>query len=109
MSSDKLSIVKNYKFTPETLQLFEQALKGLHEKPEETEALPNGEVKISQEYQMQKIIDIGLLSLEMNLAVMKDSLAATYRYDLEKEAYNTQMGEKLTEAMDKMKDFKWDR
>ena len=91
MSSDKLNIVKNFKFTPEVLQIFEQTLKGLHEKPIETEQLPNGEVKVSNEYQLQKLIDIGLLSLEMNIASMKHSLALHLEHSLTDEIKEEEM------------------
>lgn len=87
MSSDenKLSIVKNFKFTPETLQLFESALKKLHEVPEETDVDATGTVRISQSAQMEKLIDIGLLALEMNIASMKHSLALHMEHDLNDE------------------------
>ena len=44
MSEDKLNLVKNFKFTTETLQLFESALKKLHEEPEETDVDATGTV-----------------------------------------------------------------
>ena len=102
MSSDKLKIVKNFKLSPEILQLFESALKGLHEQPLETELLPSGEARVSQSDQMSRMIDIGLLSLEMNMAMMKNILASHIEHELNEEILNTKMEDKMNQALKMM-------
>jgi hypothetical protein len=82
MSEDKLKTVKNYKFTTEIIQLFENALKKIHDDPIQTEVDPTGTARVSQSSQMERLIEIGLLSLEMNLAYMKHSLAMHIEHDL---------------------------
>ncbi len=102
MSSDKLNIIKNYKFNEEILQLFESALKKLHEEPEETELLPNGEARVSQTSQMERLISICLLNLEMNLASMKHSLAMHLEHTLTEEITTEKLNDMMNQTMKKL-------
>ena len=102
MSVDKLEIIKKYKFNDQVLQGLEKKLDEIKTRPEDTENLPTGEVRVLQTSLLDKIVDICALNVELNLASLKHQLAAHLEHELKDEEFDAKMESRLGAAMKMM-------
>src|SRR5215211_7988567 len=98
---DKLSIIKNFKLTAEKIEKFEQIVQNIKKKPIVEELTPNGESKLSIESLLVELLEINMISLELEIEYMKNTLAAHLEHDLERETMDIQMQEKISGMMKK--------
>ena len=102
MSVDKLDIIKKYKINEQMLQNIDKKLQEIVTRPEDTENLPNGDVRVMLTSQIDKLLDICALNVELNLITVKHSMALHIEHDLKDEEFDAKMEGRLGAAMKMM-------
>jgi hypothetical protein len=95
---ERIETVKSFKLSKKRVEEFEQKLQEIKQEPIEEEMLLTGELQLTTQSLLKKMIEINLLHLEMNLDLIKNVIASHIEHDLDKEIQTTQMTEKLSQT-----------
>src|SRR5215211_1959935 len=101
IEDNKLSIIKNFKLTAEKIEKLEQIIQNIKSKPIVEEVLPSGDITTNIESLLSQLLEINMISLELEIEYMKNTLAAHLEHDLERETMDIQMQEKISGMMKK--------
>lgn len=101
-SDEKLTLVKQYKLSPQKIDYLYDKLSNITNKTVVYETNPEGRPFISTETLLERVSDLLTVIAEMNLDLMKNAIAVHIEHDLEREIQVTEMHEKISDVFKKM-------
>lgn len=98
-NEEKLQMVKEFKLTPAKIGHFYLQLAKIQKKPVVEETIDGKEFDVKISSLLEKMIDLSILSLEMNLSVMQNMVAINTEHQLESEIQQTKLKDNMFQSL----------